>query len=503
MTSDAAPVPTVTADQEGHPPTERALRVAVATLSVAQLMLLIDATIVNIALPSIQASMRMPGPTLEWVVTGYSLPFGGLLLLGGRAGDMLGRRRVFTGGLLVFTVASLLGGLAPTSWWLLACRAAQGIGAAAAYPGTLALITATIPDGPARHRALGAFNAIGSAGGAIGFLAGGLITSYLSWRWVMFVNVPIGAFIVLAAPRVLRETEHHRDRFDLTGAVTVTLGLTFIVYGLITGAASQAGQAHWTDPAVLASLAGGGALVAAFVLVERRAAHPLVPLRIFADRSRSGGYVVAILLNTAMFGILFFMTLFLQRIWHYTPLHTAVVYVPLSGLLVAGAWASGRLVRRLGVRSLLVAGLAISAAGMALLARIGDDGGYVTAMLVPTVLIYSGIGLTTVPLTLTAVSRVAVAESGLAAGLFSAARQVGGATGLAVTGTVTWAAVAAASAYGRRGAAPLPGLRFTAHALTAGIERGFAFCAAATAAAMLIAAVTNPRTAANPADRPG
>jgi EmrB/QacA subfamily drug resistance transporter len=472
-------------------------RVALITLSVAQLMFLLDATIVNVALPSIQESMRLTGPALEWVVTGYSLPFGGLLLLGGRAGDILGRRRVFVAGLVLFTAASLLGGLAVTSWWLLVCRAAQGIGAAAAYPATLALITATFPDGPARHRALGTFNAIAGSGGAIGLLAGGVITTYLSWRWVMFVNVPIGLFIIVTAPRVLPETDRHAGRFDLAGALTVTSGLTLAVYGLISGATDQTGRSHWADPAVLASLCAAVALLIAFVVVERRSRRPLVPLRIFADRSRSGTYIVAILLNTAMFGIYFFLTLFVQRIWGFSPLRTAVVYIPLSALLVATSWAGARVVGRLGVRALILVGLAIAVAGMAWMSRIGDSSGYATGLLVPAILTYGGIGLTTVPLTLAAVARVAAKDSGLASGLFSSARQMGGATGLAVLGTVTWTTVADAS----RGARPapgtlVPGLPFSTHALITGIERGFAVAAAITALALIAAAIANPSSGA-------
>jgi EmrB/QacA subfamily drug resistance transporter len=466
-------------------------RVALITLSVAQLIFLLDATVVNVALPSIQESMRLSGPALEWVVTGYSLPFGGLLLLGGRAGDILGRRRVFTGGMVVFTTASLLGGLAVTSWWLVACRAAQGAGAAAAYPATLALITSTFPEGPARHRALGTFTAIAGAGGAIGLLAGGLITTYLSWRWVLFVNVPIGAFIVVAAPRVLAETSRRPGRFDLAGALTVTAGLTLAVYGLISGATDEAGRSHWAAPAVLVSLSAAVLLLAAFVLTERRSQNPLVPLRIFADRSRSGSYVISVLLNTAMFGIYFFMTLFLQRVWGYSPLRTAVVYIPLSALLFATSWAGAKIVGRIGVRTLMLAGLAIAAAGMAWMARIGSASGYATGLLLPATLTYFGIGLTAVPLTLTAVSRVAAAESGLASGLFSSARQLGGATGLAVLGTVTWSTVANATrTAGQRAGPPVPGLPFTAPALVAGIERGFAVAAGITVLALAAAAAS-------------
>jgi EmrB/QacA subfamily drug resistance transporter len=458
-------------------------------LSLAQLMFLLDATIINIALPTIQEAMRLSGPALEWMVTAYSVPFGGLLLLGGRAGDILGRRRVFTAGLTLFTAASLLGGLAQAPWWLLVCRAAQGTGAAAAYPATLALITATLPDGPRRNRALGTFTVIAGTGSAIGPLAGGIIITYLSWRWVMFVNVPVGVFLLAAASRVLPETPVKPGRFDLAGALSVTVGVMLAVYALIAGAAGEDGRSHWGSPQVVACLAGAVVLLVTFVVVEKRSEHPLVPLRIFADRSRSGSYVVSILLNTSMFGVLFFMTLFVQRVWGYSPLRTGVVYLPLALLLLGGTWGGGRLVSKTGIRVLLLGGLAAGAVGMAWLSRIGPASGYGTGLLLPSVLTYGGIGLATVPLTATAVARVAPQESGLASGLFSAARQVGGAAGLAVLGTVTWTAVAAASRSAHHtAAAPV-----SRAALSAGTDRGFAVAAAITALALVIAAVANPR----------
>jgi EmrB/QacA subfamily drug resistance transporter len=454
---------------------------AVTVLTIAQLMFLLDATIVNVALPTIQRSLHLSGPALEWMVTGYAIPFGGLLLLGGRAGDILGRRRVFAGGLALFTMASLLGGLAQAPWWLLVCRAAQGTGAAAAYPATLALITATFPDGPLRHRALGTFSAIAGTGSAIGPLAGGIIITYLSWRWVMFVNVPIGVFLLAATYRVLPETPASPGRFDLAGALSVTGGVMLAVYALITGAAGPNGQAHWGSPVVLACGAGAAALLVTFVLVERRSEGPLVPLRIFADRGRSGCYVVAVLLTTSMVGVLFFMTLFVQRVWGYSPLKTGIVYLPLALLLLGGTWGGGRLVTRTGIRPLLIGGLAAGAIGMAWLSRITPGSGYATGLLLPSVFTYGGIGLATVPLTAASVARVAKQESGLASGIFSAARQVGGATGLAVLGTVTWSTVATAAS---QGAAPVA-------ALSAGIGRGFVVASAIMVLAMLFAAIAN------------
>jgi EmrB/QacA subfamily drug resistance transporter len=497
--------PPATAPAQAPAGTSRAKQWALITLSLAQLMFLLDATIINVALPTIQQAMRLSGPALEWMVTAYSVPFGGLLLLGGRAGDILGKRRVFLGGVLLFTAASLLGGLARASWWLLICRAAQGTGAAAAYPATLALVTVTFPDGPQRHRALGTLQVIGGAGGAIGLIAGGVITTYLSWRWVMFVNVPIGMFLLAATPRVMPETAVHPGRFDLAGALSITLGVMMAVYALISGASGENGPSHWGSPAVLGCLVGAAVLMIIFVYVERRSRRPLVPLRIFANRSRAGCYVVAILLNTSMFGIFFFMTLFVQRVWGFSPLRTALIYVPLTATLVGSGWAGSRLVTRAGVRPMLITGLTAAAVGMAWLSRIDYTSGYATGLLLPCLLTYSGIGLTTVPLTLTAVSGVAAEDSGLASGLFSAARQVGGATGLAVLGTVTWTTVAAATrqATALRATAlqAAPGLAHvqaaaepvTRQALMAGIERGFTVAAGITLLALLVAAAANPR----------
>lgn len=468
-------------------------RWAVTILSVAQLMFLLDATIINIALPAIQQAMRLSGPALEWMVTAYSVPFGGLLLLGGRAGDIVGRRRVFIGGLVLFTAASALGGLAPASWWLLACRAAQGVGAAAAYPTTLALITATFPDGARRQRAIGICTVIAGLGNVVGPLAGGIIVSYLSWRWVMFVNVPVGALLLATASRVLPETLPEPDRFDAVGALSVTGGVVLAIYALITGAAGQDGQAHWASPAVVACLAAAVVLLIVFVVAERRSANPLIPLRVFLDRGRSGCYVVSVLLSTSMFGIVFFMTLFVQRVWGYSPLRTGIIYLPLALVLLGGIWSGGRLVSKTGIRFLLFGGLAVGAVGMAWLSRIGTGSNYVTGLLLPSAVTYAGLGLAMVPLTAAAVARFDPRDAGLASGLFSAARQVGGAAGLAVLGTVTWSAAAAA------GAPHSPAAPVTNVALTAGIERGFAAAAAIVMLALLVAVVTSSPKTGTPA----
>ncbi|AXK31917.1 MFS transporter [Streptomyces armeniacus] len=468
--------PAVGAAEQGDGRRRRS--VALAVLSAAQLMFLLDATIVNVALPSIQRSLELSGSDLEWVVASYSIAFGGLLMLGGRLGDLLGRRRVFLGGLLLFTVASLLGGFAQESWLLVVCRTAQGVGAAAASPAALSLITVTFPEGPQRERAVGWYTAVATAGGGVGLLAGGLITAYVSWRWVMFVNVPLGALLLAATPRVLPETPRKRGAFDTAGALTGTLAALLLVYGLINGSGEDG---SWTSPTVLGSLGGAAVLVPAFVVVERRSAQPLVPLRLFAHRARFGTYAVLALISTAMFGIFFFLTLFLQRVWEYSALDTALVYIPLTCLLVVGAKVAAPLAAAVGARRLVCAGLLVAAAGMLWLAGIGDADGWATGMLVPSVLIYTGLGVTGVPLTLAALADVRDEDSGAASGLFSMARQIGGATGLAVLGTVVWSSVHSADHTG--GAET---------ALADGIGRGLVAAAAVTLLALLIAAATMP-----------
>jgi EmrB/QacA subfamily drug resistance transporter len=446
-------------------------------ISTAQLMFLLDATIVNVALPSMQRSLDLSGSDLEWVVASYSIAFGGLLMLGGRCGDILGRRQVFTAGIALFTVASLLGGMAWEPWLLVVCRTAQGVGAAAASPAALALIAVTFPEGPERNRAVGWYTAVATAGGGVGIMAGGLITSYLSWRWVLFVNVPIGVAILTVSRRVLKETERRRGAFDAAGAVTGTLAALLLVYGLIDGAADGG---NWSSPAVVGALVLAAVLLPVFVLVEKRSKQPLVPLRLFAGRTRPGTYAVFALTSTAMFGIFFFLTLFLQRVWDYSPLKTAFVYIPLTGLLVLGAKVSSRLVAVVGTRSLVCGGLLVATVGMLWLSRIGDSAGYATGMLVPTVLTYAGLGVVSVPLTIAALADVPDEDSGAASGLFNMSRQIGGATGLAVLGTVVWATVEA------------QGQADAEAALSEGVGRGFLVAAGVTALALLLALLTVP-----------
>ena len=468
-------------------------RIAVWVIGVGQLMFVLDMTIVNVALPHIQAAFNFSGSALEWLVSAYSLAFGGLLLLGGRAGDALGRRRVFVTGGAVFTVASLLGGVAPTQWWLLAARALQGAGAAFASPSALALIATTFPGDRERVRALGAYSAISTGGGAIGIFAGGFLTTYLSWRSIFFVNVPIGLTIAMLAPRVLIESERHPRRFDLLGALTGTGAITLFVYALITGATGSDGVSHWTGPSVLACLALGSLLLVAFIVVESTAKEPLVPLGLLAQRGRSGAYLIVVCTGTAMFGVFFFLTIFLQRVWGYSALETSALYIPPALLLTIGGPIAARLVPRFGRKAVVAGSLLMATIGMIGMSRIGESSSSVPWLIGWTYFGYAGLGMYGVPVVACALDRIPPGISGVASGIYSTFRQVGGATGLAVLGTIAWSVVAASITSADPGGSfadprtPVPVLR---HALTLGTDRAFLTGAVVIAAALVISLLT-------------
>ncbi len=415
---------------------------ALAVLATAQLMVVLDATIVNVALPQIQRALGFSGSGLGWVVNAYALTFGGLLLLGGRAGDLLGRRRMFVVGLLLFSAASLAGGFATSEEGILAARAIQGVGAAITAPAALSLITTTFPEGPPRNRALGVYAAMSVAGGAVGLLAGGLLTSYASWRWVLFVNVPIGAAIALAAPRVLAESPRHRGRFDLPGALTGTVGIAALVYGLASAATSPDGVSHWGDAKVIVSFAAAAVLLAAFVVIETRSPHALLPLRLLRDRNRAGAYLIFGGAGTAIFGMFFFLTLFMQAVWGYSAVKSGVAYMPFTAAVLIASGTASQLVARIGPIPLLLAGSVASTGGLYWLSGISEDSTYANGLLGPTMVTGVGIGLVFVPASLIALSRVAQADSGVASSLLNTSQQVGGAMGIAVLGTVAWTVVA-------------------------------------------------------------
>ncbi|MET7369717.1 MFS transporter [Streptomyces sp. NPDC005566] len=405
--------------------------IALAVIAACQLMVVLDATIVNIALPHIQDALSFSTTDLSWVLSAYTLTFGGLLLLGGRAGDILGRRRVFMAGILLFTLASLLGGLAQEPWQLLAARALQGVGGAIASPTSLALITTTFPEGPERNRAFGVFAAVSAGGGAIGLLTGGMLTEWLDWRWVLFVNVPIGVLIAVLAPMYINESEKHPGRFDISGALTSTLGMASLVYGFI-----RASEAGWRDTLTLSSFGAAVVLLAAFVLIESRAKEPITPLRMFADRNRSGTYMIMLSLAAAMFGMFFFIVLFVQNVLNYSPIESGLAFLPVTVAIIMGAGLSQRLLPVLGPKPFMVTGSAITGIGLFWLTLISPDSSYVSGVLGPMFLFGFGMGLNFVTLTLTAVSGVAQHEAGAASSLLNASQQVGGSLGLSILVTV-------------------------------------------------------------------
>ncbi|WP_405388214.1 MFS transporter [Streptomyces sp. NBC_01102] len=405
--------------------------IALTVIAACQLMVVLDATIVNIALPHIQDALSFSTTDLSWVLSAYTLTFGGLLLLGGRAGDILGRRRVFMTGILVFTVASFLGGLAQEPWQLLVARALQGVGGAIASPTSLALITTTFPEGPERNRAFGVFAAVSAGGGAIGLLTGGMLTEWLDWRWVLFVNVPIGVLIAVLAPMYISESEKHPGRFDISGALASTLGMASLVYGFI-----RASEEGWSDTLTLSSFGAAVVLLAAFVLIESRVKEPITPLRMFADRNRAGTYLIMLSLAAAMFGMFFFIVLFVQNVLDYSPIESGLAFLPVTVAIITGAGLSQRLLPVLGPKPFMVVGSAITGLGLFWQTLISPDSSYVSGVLGPMLLFGFGMGLNFVTLTLTAVSGVAQHEAGAASGLLNASQQVGGSLGLSILVTV-------------------------------------------------------------------
>jgi len=461
-------------------------------------MVVLDAAIVNVALPHIQRALGFSGSGLEWVVNAYALAFGGLLLLGGRMGDLLGRRRMFIAGLLLFSAASLAGGFATSQAWLLAARAVQGAGGAIVAPAALSLITTTFPEGPPRSRAVGVYTAMSVGGGAVGLLAGGLLVTYASWRWVLFVNVPIGVAIALAASWVLPDVARRAGRFDLPGAVTGTGAVAALVYGLSNAPTGPDGRSHWGDAKVLAALVAAAVLLAAFAVIEGRSRHALLPPRLLRNRDRLGANLIMLGVGTAIFGVFFFVTLFVQDVWGYSPLRAGVAFLPLTVAVLAAAGIATPLISCIGARPLLVTGAAACAGGLCWLSRVTEQGTYPGGLLGPTLVIGAGLGLLFVPLPLVGLARVTEADSGVASSLLNTGRQVGGSIGLAVLGTVAWTVVAntarAQAAPGPAdaapGAAPSAAWREAAyrHALAAGFDRAF-LVAAAISVLLLVTAV--------------
>jgi EmrB/QacA subfamily drug resistance transporter len=478
---------------EAPAPVSRHLGLALVVICTAQLMLVLDDLIVNTALPHIQAAMNFSGTGLEWVVTAYALTFGGLLMLGGRAGDILGRRRMFAVGIAVFSFASLLGGFAPYSWWLLASRALQGVGAAITAPAALSLIAVTFPEGKPRNQALGVYAAMTGMGGAVGLIAGGLLTTYGSWRWVFFFNVPIGLLLAVASRYVIPETKRHPLPLDLPGAVTGTAGFGLLVYGLTRAASGPDGISHWGDAATILSLIGAAIAIVAFVAIEARTKQPLLPLRIFANRNRTGVYLVLLCLSTAFFAMFFFLTLFMQLVWGYSPLKAGLAYLPftISFLIVAGI--CSKIASRVGARILMTCGASLCAVAMFWLSRIQEQSDYATGILLPQALFAAGAGLVFVPLTMTLVAGISEQDSGIASSMFNAGQQIGGAVGLATIGSAAWTVVnndirqALSQAGGALAAeVPGPGNPIYSHGLVDGVGTGLSIGAGCAVAALIV-----------------
>jgi EmrB/QacA subfamily drug resistance transporter len=421
---------TTTSDRPTANTTGKNLGLALVVISAAQLMIVLDATIVNVALPTIHRSLHFSSGNLEWLITAYSLTFGGLLLFGGRTGDLYGKRRMFMVGIAIFAVASLLGGLATSDVWLIITRGGQGIGGAIAAPTALSLIATNFPEGPPRNRAMGVYAAMSGAGGAVGLLLGGVLTDLASWRWVFFVNVPIGALVLFLAPRALNESDTTSGRLDVPGALTVTAGMLSLVYGL-----SNASSHSWSSPSTVLPLCLAGVLLASFGLVETRSSAPLMPLRIFANRNRSGAYAMMFCIGTAVFSMFFFLTQFLQNVLGWSPLKTGVGFLPMTAGIVVAAGVTSRLVGRIGIRLPLLLGPAGACLGLAWLSRLTVTSGYVD-IVGPLLIISLAMGMSFVPLTLTAVAGVSPRETGLASALLNTNQQVGGALGLSVLATI-------------------------------------------------------------------
>ena len=410
---------------------------ALTVLAISQLMVVLDATIVNVALERIQVALSFTSQSdLQWIVTGYALTFGGFLLLGGKLADRLGRRRVFIWGAVLFAVASLLGGIAESQGLLIAARALQGLGGALMSPAALSLLTVVFAEGKERDRALGIWAAITAGGAAIGLILGGVLTEYLSWRWVFFVNVPIALIAVLGALRYVPESRDETARgFDVPGAVLVTGGLMALVYGLV-----QVNDDAVSTTVKTATFVAAVLLLGAFAVVQRRSSSPLVPFRLFKSRSVLGADIGALLIGAGIFGIFFFLTLWMQVLNGYSPIEAGFAFLPMTLLIGVGAGISAQLLGRIGPRPLLLVGPTLSAAGLLLLAvRLQPDSSYLTVVLPSLALVAIGMGLAFVALTSAAVAGVPQDDSGIASALLNAGQQVGGALGLAVLTAVSTA----------------------------------------------------------------
>jgi EmrB/QacA subfamily drug resistance transporter len=457
----------------------------------AQLMIILDATIVNIALPSMQRALHFSATNLSWVLNAYTLAFGGLLLLGGRSGDLFGRRRMFITGIVLFAGASLAGGFATTAAWLLVCRVLQGVGGAIASPTALALVTNTFPEGPERNRAFGVYAAVSGAGAAIGLILGGVLTQYLSWRWVLFVNVPIGAALAIATPYVLPESKRTLGHLDLPGAITSTLGVSSLVFGLIHAASDG-----WSDPVTLGALALSAVMIVVFLFIESHSPQPLMPLRLFSNRNRDASYVVMLTTGAALFSMFFFLTQFVQEILGYSPVQAGFAFLPVSVVIVISAQIASRVIARTGARPLVIFGALLTGLALLWLSTIDASSGYLSLLLPSMVVMAFGLGFIFVPITLTAVSGVESRDYGIASAMLNVTQQLGGTIGLAalvtvfstaLTNFITSAVAGAAASGGPPSAQQLGQIRLDglAHGWATGFKAAVVFSLIALVAAIV------------------
>ncbi len=434
---------------------------ALILLCVAQFIVVLDASIVNVALPSIGTGLDFSEANLPWVVNAYVIAFGGFLLLGGRAADLLGRRRVFMAGLLVVAVASLLAGFAANQGQLIAARAAQGLGAAIVSPAALSIVTTLFKDGAERNKALGAWGAVAGSAGAAGVLLGGILTDGLGWEWVLWVNVPVALIALALTPGLIPESrsESATRHFDAAGAVSITAGLSVLAYAFL-----DASSAGWGSTKIVGLLALSVVLIGAFVAIELRSKAPLVPFRIFRMRTLTGANVVGILLGASLFSMFFFISLYMQQVLGYSAIHAGLSYLPLAVTIIVAAGLGGQLVTRFGFKPILAAGMLFIAVGLGWFSQISVGGGFLTDILGPSLLAAAGLGFGFVTSTIAAVSGVEEREQGLASGLINTSQQIGGALGLAVLSTIATTRTDEVMA---SGASSLP------NALTEGFQSAF------------------------------
>jgi EmrB/QacA subfamily drug resistance transporter len=406
---------------------------ALAVVGTAFFMTILDVSIVNVALPTIGRKLHFSESNLQWVVTAYALTFGGFLLLGGRAADLLGRRRVFMAGVALFSLASLVCGLASSDSVLIAARAVQGLGGAIISPAALSIVSTTFTEGAERNKALGIWGALGGSGAAVGVLLGGVLTKYAGWEWIFFVNVPVGALVLAAAPQIVRESrvEKEEHRYDPLGAISITAGLALLVY-----AVSKAPFVGWATTRTILLLIASAALIAAFLVIERRVREPLMPFGIFRVRTVAGANIVGFLLGAVIFANFFVLTLYVQDVLHYSALKAGVTFVATAGTAVIAAGVSQALVTRVGVKPILALGLVLLTAGMVVYTQIPVQGRYAANLLPGYLLVGVGIAFSFVPVSIAALAGVEAHEAGLASGLINTAQQIGGAIGVALCSTV-------------------------------------------------------------------